>query len=65
MLTGRVTEFDPAAGLGRIADSDGASYLFHCIEIVDGTRTIDIGQAVTFEPLPRFGAYQAGTVDKG
>jgi CspA family cold shock protein len=65
MLTGRVTDFDAAAGLGRITDSGGTSYLFHCIEIIDGTRTIDVGQAVTFEPLPRFGAYQAGAVDKG
>jgi CspA family cold shock protein len=65
MLNGHVTDFDPSAGLGRITGADGVSYVFHCIEIVDGTRTIDVGQAVTFEPLPRFGAYQAATVDKG
>jgi hypothetical protein len=47
-----------------IAATDGGSFAFHCIEIADGTRTIDVGQAVTFRPLARFGAFQAGAIEK-
>jgi CspA family cold shock protein len=63
-MTGTVREFDEAKGLGSIATADGLVFAFHCIEIADGTRTIDTGQAVSFRPLPRFGAFQAGAVDK-
>ena len=34
------------------------------IEIADGTRTIEVGQPVGFQPLPKFGALQAGHVTK-
>lgn len=64
MVRGTVTEFDEAAGLGIVTAVAGVAYLFHCIEIADGTRTIDVGQRVTFEPLPRFGRYQAGRIQK-
>jgi len=64
MLNGTVAEFDDAKGLGAITAVDGERYEFHCIEIADGTRTIDVDQRVTFEPLPRFGAFQAGAVHK-
>jgi cold shock CspA family protein len=60
MLTGRVTEFDAGRGLGMVHADDGGDYLFHLIEIADGTRTIDVGQPVVFERLPRFGRFQAG-----
>jgi CspA family cold shock protein len=63
-MTGTVREFDEAKGLGSIATADGLVFAFHCIEIADGTRTIDTGQAVSFRPLPRFGAFQAGAIDK-
>lgn len=64
MLTGTVTEFFDDRGLGTVTAVDGQPYLFHVIEIVDGTRTIDIGQPVTFQPLPKFGRLQAGSVRK-
>lgn len=64
MRRGTVTEFDAATGLGTVADDDGAEWLFHAVEIADGTRTIDVGQSVTFEPLARFGRVQAGRIDK-
>jgi cold shock CspA family protein len=64
VLAGTVTAFDPAKGLGTVADADGREYLFHCIEIADGTRTIEVGCAVRFHPLPRFGRIQAGGVTK-
>ena len=62
ILGGTVAEFDDARGLGRITADDGRSFEFHCIEIADGTRTIEVGRAVTFRLLARFGAYQAGAV---
>jgi cold shock CspA family protein len=64
MLAGTVTRFDHDKGLGTVTAIDGREYLFHCIEIADGTRTIDVGQAVRFQPLPKFGHFQAGRVDK-
>ena len=64
MLTGTVTEFDEGTGLGTVIGADGRAYLFHCIEIVDGTRTIGVGQSVRFQPLPKFGRIQAGRVTK-
>lgn len=62
MLRGTVVEFDEAKGLGVIAATDGTRFAFHCIEIADGTRTIDVDRAVVFEPLARFGACEAGRV---
>ena len=64
MLAGTVTDFDDATGLGTVTDADGRTYLFHCIEIADGSRTIEVGRAVRFRPLPRFGRLQAGHVTK-
>ena len=63
-MNGVVREFDEARGLGVIAAADGHDFPFQCIEIADGTRTIDAGRAVTFRPLPRFGAFQAGAIEK-
>ena len=64
MLTGTVTEFSDTKGLGTVTGDDGVSYLFHVIEIADGTRTIDVGQTVDFRLLPRFGTFQAGRLRK-
>ena len=51
--------FDDAEGYGTVArPSDGAEHFFHCTAIADGTRTIDVGAAVTFEVVP--GASVAG-----
>jgi cold shock CspA family protein len=63
-LRGTVAAFDEARGTGTITGDDGTSYEFHCIEILDGTRTIDVGRAVAFRPLPRFGRIQAGAIEK-
>ncbi len=64
MLIGAVTEFDEGTGLGTLVGADGREYLFHCIEIVDGSRAVDVGQPVRFQPLPKFGRIQAGRVTK-
>lgn len=64
MLPGRVTEFDEAKGLGSVTAENGREYVFHVIEIADGTRTIEIGQQVRFQPLAKFGQFQACKVRK-
>ncbi len=64
MLTGEVTEIDAAKGLGTVHGENGVDYLFHVVEIADGTRSIDLGQRVSFQPLPKFGRFQAGRIRK-
>lgn len=64
MLAGRVTGFDAATGLGTVQGDNGVEYLFHVVEITDGTRSIDLGQQVRFQPLPKFGRFQAGRIRK-
>ena len=48
---GTVIEFDDPAGLGRARDADGVVYGFHCTAIADGSRSIEVGTAVSFEVL--------------
>ena len=62
MPSGRVTDFDEHVGLGHVADEDGTEYLFHCVEIADGTRTIEVGTAVEFDLLRKFGRDEAGAI---
>ena len=64
MIAGRVTQFDDAKGLGTVTAVDGREYLFHCVEIADGSRRIAVGQQVRFQPLAKFGHFQAGRVAK-
>lgn len=60
---GTVVSFDAAVGLGEVQrDGDGARFGFHCIEIADGTRTIEVGAAVTFGLLAKLGRYEAARV---
>ena len=37
--TGVVVDFDEHVGLGHV-DGDGETFLFHCVEILDGSRKI-------------------------
>jgi len=50
-MEGTVVEFDDPRGLGTI-DADGTRYPFHCTALLDGTRRVDVGTAVTFEVRP-------------
>jgi cold shock CspA family protein len=62
-LIGTVTAFDPARGLGTVTDADGHDYEFHATAIVDGSRRIEPGTAVTFVLRPGHqGRYEAGAV---
>lgn len=46
--TGVVAEFDERRGIGLVVAEDGGRYGFHCTAIVDGSRTIEQGAAVSF-----------------
>ena len=61
-LTGTVTEFDAAVGLGSVDAADGTRYPFHCIEIADGSRRIEVGAAVTFELIGKLGRFEAARI---
>jgi len=57
---GRVASFDQRRGLGTVADDSGTSYGFHATAIADGSRRIEVGQAVTFTVAPGHrGHYEA------
>ncbi len=50
-MNGTVTAFDERRGLGTIRGDDGREYPFHSTRIADGSRTIALNAAVTFEPV--------------
>ena len=59
---GVVSAFDEQSGLGVVATRDGAEHPFHCIEIADGSRSIDIGAEVSFDLLAKFGRWEAANI---
>jgi hypothetical protein len=60
-----VVEFDDTRGWGAL-ESGGRTYPFHCTQIADGTRTIDVGTAVAFEVAPGVGGtWEARAVTPG
>ena len=61
---GTVVAFDAAVGLGEVERSDGQRFLFHCIELSDGTRTIEVSTPVTFGLLCKLGRYEASAVTR-
>lgn len=61
-LSGRVVAFDREVGLGEITAADGSRYLFHCIEIADGSRDIPVGQDVTFTLIGKLGRFEAAGI---
>ena len=56
---GHVVEFDAETGLGVVEADDGERHAFHCIEIADGTRDVQVGAPVDFDLLPKFGRWEA------
>jgi cold shock CspA family protein len=62
MPSGKVIAFDEHVGLGEVRSDDGKVYLFHCVEIADGSRTIDVGTRVTFRSVAKLGRYEAADV---
>ena len=59
---GTVSSFDESAGLGVIAGVDGVEHPFHCIEIADGSRSIEAGAEVSFDLLAKFGRWEAANI---
>jgi cold shock CspA family protein len=51
-VQGTVTDFDEARGYGTVTGDDGRALFFHCTRIADGSRTIAVGTAVTYEVVP-------------
>lgn len=71
LYSGEVREFDAARGLGQIVVSQEGSddhrgmpakIMFHCIEIADGSRQIEVGAPVVFRLMRRFGGFEAAAV---
>ena len=60
-MRGRVATFDDPEGYGTVtADDPAGTWFFHCTAIADGTRTIEVGAAVSFEVVPgHLGRYEA------
>ncbi len=52
---GTVSSFDERVGLGTVRVEGNDSYLFHCTQIADGSRTIDEGTKVIFVLVARHG----------
>ncbi len=59
---GTVTSFDEATGLGVIAGVDGVDHPFHCIEIADGSRSVQVGVEVGFDLLAKLGRWEAANI---
>ena len=53
---------DEASGLGVVATAAGVEFPFHCVEIADGTRAIDVGTEVEFESLRKLGRIEAAAI---
>lgn len=64
-MRGKVLAFDPSVGLGEVEAVDGRVFPFHCIEIADGSRRIEVGTVVGFELIAKMGAYEAADIRPG
>jgi len=64
MPAGTVTSFDERRGLGTVTAA-GRDYPFHTTQLVDGSRTVRVGQSVEFEIAPGLqGAWEAIRIHK-
>lgn len=61
-MSGVITEFDEHVGLGVVRAENGESYLFHCVEICDGSRSIETGTRVRFDVRRKFSNPEAFSV---
>ena len=61
-IRGVVSAFDGPVGLGEITAADGTVYPFHCIAIADGSRSIQVDTAVSFDLLAKLGRYEAAAI---
>jgi cold shock CspA family protein len=64
-LNGVVVAWDEHGGYGTVRSEDGTEHFFHCTQLADGSRTTEVGQAVTFDVVPgRLGQWEAANVVK-
>ena len=64
-MRGTVLTFDEPRGWGELVTEDGRTLPFHCTQIVDGTRTIEVGASVEHDVRPGgLGRWEAGQVVK-
>ena len=64
-MHGTVVAFDEHAGLGTIGASDAREFLFHCTQLIDGTRRIEVGAEVRFEIVAgHLGRWEAAHVER-
>ena len=62
-MRGRVAEFDDAAGIGTVEAADGTQFFFHCTQIADGSRTIEVGAPIDFEVVAgHLGRWEAAAI---
>jgi hypothetical protein len=61
-VRGRVVEFDEHRGLGTVSLPTGDTYMFHCVEILDGSRRIVVGTDVEFHIREKFSRPEAFSV---
>ena len=60
VLEGVVSEFDAVIGWGSLQiQSTGDVLGFHCLDLADGSRMIEVGAAVTCRRVGRLGHWQA------
>ena len=52
LVRGTVAEFDVARGEGWVLLESGERLYFHCVEIADGSRNIEVGTSVTATRRP-------------
>jgi len=64
MLVGMVVEFHERAGLGAVEPVEGGRLSFHCTQIADGSRHIEVGTQVRYELVPgNLGVWEAGSLE--
>ncbi len=59
---GVVVDFDEHVGLGHVQTDAGERYLFHCVEIADGSRSIAVGTPVEFDLMVKLGDREAANL---
>jgi cold shock CspA family protein len=62
---GVVSEFDDPRGLGVVREKHGRTFRFHCTAISDGSRSVEVGEPVSFVVRPgHLGLLEAREVTK-
>lgn len=61
-MRGTVTAFDAHVGLGDITIADGTVVMFHCAEITDGSRKIEVGTEVECDVVMKFSRAEASAI---